>query len=440
VALTGKRTYVGFGLGPIQAGLFLFEAFRSGNFGRLVVAEVLPHVVSAVRQAGGCFAVNIAHSHQVEIAEIGPVEIEDPASEPDRNRLVRAVAEAEEIATAVPSIQHYASAGLGSIHRILAEGLRKKATAHGPRAIIYAAENHNHAAEILRAKVLEEVPEEEHAAVRASVQFLNTVIGKMSGVVSDAEEVRARGLATITPEDRRAFLVEAFNRILISKVSFNQAGPGLVPAFRRGITVFEEKPNLLPFEEAKLYGHNATHALAAYVGALRGVQYIRDLAQMPDMLAFLRAAFIQESGEALIRKYAGVDSLFTRVGYREYADDLLARMTNPYLGDTVERVGRDPERKLGWEDRLVGTMRVALREGVPPLRYAFGAAAALAAINRSTMEEDAAVVGTLEGLWGSMVAEKGEKEAVLRLVLDARRRLKRWCEAGFPDLEGLFPS
>ena len=32
-------TFVGFGFGAIQAGLFLYEAYRSGNFGRLVVAE-----------------------------------------------------------------------------------------------------------------------------------------------------------------------------------------------------------------------------------------------------------------------------------------------------------------------------------------------------------------------------------------------------------------
>ena len=103
----------------------------------------------------------------------------------------------------------------------------------------------------------------------------------------------------------------------------------------------------MPFEEAKLYGHNATHALAAYVGAMRGVERIADLSKHPDIFAFLRAAFIQESGEALVRKHAGKDPLFTHEGYREYADDLLARMVNPFLHDSVERVGRDPQRKLG---------------------------------------------------------------------------------------------
>jgi hypothetical protein len=46
-------TFVGFGFGPIQAGLFLAEAFQlSGAFHRLVVAEVVPAVVAAVRAAG----------------------------------------------------------------------------------------------------------------------------------------------------------------------------------------------------------------------------------------------------------------------------------------------------------------------------------------------------------------------------------------------------
>ena len=280
-----QRTFVGFGFGAIQAGLFLYEAFRSDSFGRLVVAEVVPDVVNAVRSAGGRFAVNIAHSDHVEIAEIGPVEMEDPNSPSGQSRLVEAVAEAEEISTAVPSVQFYASSNPGSIHRLLAEGLRRKAAAQARPAIVYAAENHNHAAEILEARVFDEIPEDERERVRSRVRFLNTVIGKMSGVVSDTDEIKLQGLATITPGGRRAFLVEAFNRILVSKIRFESAGDA--PPFKRGIKVFEEKDDLLPFEEAKLYGHNATHALSAYAGAIRGVERIADLRQYPDIMAFL---------------------------------------------------------------------------------------------------------------------------------------------------------
>ena len=436
MALLGSRTFVGFGFGAIQAGLFLYEAFRSGAFRRLVVGEVLPHVVEAVRDAGGYYSVNIAHSDHVEVAQVGPVEIENPASGPDIQVLVEAVAEAEEIATAVPSVHDYVTAGPGSLHRILANGLREKAARRGPRTVVYAAENHNQAAEILEESVLGEIPRAERPSVGSRVRFLNTVIGKMSGTVVDSEEVRSQGLATITARDCRAFLVEAFNRIQISRIRFEEAG-GKLP-FRRGISVFQEKDDLLPFEEAKLYGHNATHALAAYVSAQRGLQRIAELREFPDILRFLRAAFIQESGGALIRKHSGKDRLFTAEGYRIYADDLLERMTNPYLRDSVERVGRDPQRKLGWNDRLVGTMRTALAQDLAPRRYAFGAAAALTWLDHAFLETEKAAVEWLEPIWGNMASEPQEKRTVLGLIEEGRRLLKRWRRSGFQDLEELL--
>ena len=123
MALTGNRTFVGFGFGAIQAGLFLYEAFQSGNFSRLVVAEVLPEAVNAIRTAEGFLSVNIAHADRVEVAKVGPLEIPEPDSEAGRERLVDSIAQAAEIATAVPSVSFYAAPGRGSIHRILAEGL-----------------------------------------------------------------------------------------------------------------------------------------------------------------------------------------------------------------------------------------------------------------------------------------------------------------------------
>jgi mannitol-1-phosphate 5-dehydrogenase len=429
MALTGTRTYVGFGFGAIQAGLFLYEAYRSGNFQRLVVAEVLPGLVAAIRAAEGCFSCNIAHADHVEQAQVGPIEIEDPAVDADRARLVQAIAEAEEIGTAIPSVAFYVLSGPGSLHRVLAEGLRQKAARHGPPVVIYAAENHNHAAEILESSVMAEVPPVERNAVLARVRFLNTVIGKMSGLVASPEEVHARGLATLTPASPRAFLVEAFNHILISRIRF----PGDTP-YQRGIEVFEEKADLLPFEEAKLYGHNATHALAAYIGAVLGMELIADLTRIPGVLPFLRAAFIQESGAALVRRHTGADPLFTPDGYRAYADDLLVRMTNPYLRDTVERVGRDPERKLGWDDRLIGTMRLVLQQGITPDRYAFGAAAALSVLYPEILK-DTGAAALVPPLWRDASPDAGEKARVLDLIERACRRLGQWTGAGFSDLE-----
>lgn len=431
MALTGTRTFIGFGFGAIQSGLFLYEAFQSGAFRRLVVAEVVPEVVTAVRRDGGHFCVNIAHRDRVESARLGPIEIHDPAEEADRQGILSAIVEAEEIATAVPSVAFYVSEKPGSIHRLLADGLCRKVERGGPRLVVYAAENHNHAAEILEAAVMGLIPQEQHAAVRARVRFLNTVIGKMSQVVADPLEVRARALTPITHGYPRAFLVEAFNRILISKIQFPEK-------FQRGIRVLQEKNDLLPFEEAKLYGHNATHAVLGYLGAMLGVQRVADLQDVPGMLAFARAAFIEESGAALIRKHAGFDPLFTLDGYRDFVDDLLERMTNPFLVDMIERVTRDTERKLGWNDRLIGTMRMALGQGVMPRRYAFGAAAAVALLEPAALEGHTPAGSILDALWQEASPDQAEKDRLVALVQTALGELRTWQAAGFSDLEAFF--
>jgi mannitol-1-phosphate 5-dehydrogenase len=253
--------------------------------------------------------------------------------------------------------------GANSVASLIAEGLK---TSKSSGTIIYTAENNNHAAEILQ-----EVVEKKIGKVDVKkAQFLNTVIGKMSQVVTDAAEVAKLKIKPMAPGIERAFLVEAFNKILVTRTN--------LPGFKPGIEVFIEKDDLLPFEEAKLYGHNAIHALLAYLGAAKGYTKMTELKDDSGIMKIGREAFLKESGGALMKKYAKLgDNLFTEAGYKEYAEDLLTRMTNPFLTDTIDRAGRDPVRKLGFSDRIFGTMRLALEYGIKPVNMALGAAAGL---------------------------------------------------------------
>jgi mannitol-1-phosphate 5-dehydrogenase len=392
--MTEQRTFVGFGFGAIQAGLFLYEAWRSGNFKRLVVAEVMPQVVDAVRANGGRYGLNVATPSRIESHTVGTIEIYNPGVASDCRALIEAVAEADEIATALPSVKFYGTGQTGDVVHILGAGLREKGRRPDlPAAIVYTAENHNHAAEVLTAE-LERVLGAGDTMRRVRTQVLNTVIGKMSGVVTDPGQIAEQKLLPMTPGVARAFLVEQFNRILITRIQLD--------GFRRGIEVFEEKPDLLPFEEAKLYGHNATHALIGYLLREAGGGFMSEAARDTRLMNLARDAFLLESGGALCRKYAGLDPLFTEAGYRAYVDDLLARMTNPHLRDAVERITRDTRRKLGWEDRLIGTMRLALGQGIRPDRYALGAAAA---VRQLAAEESGSPAALLDQLWQDKGAE-----------------------------------
>lgn len=382
------RCFVGFGLGPIQGGLFLLEAFRSGNFGRYVVAEVDAALVAAVRKAGGRIRINIAHADRIEVAVISGVEMLNPDDASDRERLAGAVAHADDMATALPSVDFYTRGGGASVVSVLTTAFAKREA--GKPGVVYTAENNNRAAEILADALGDRLPPD--------VQPLNTVIGKMSGVVTDVATIRELNLAPMTDGAGRAVLVEAFNHILISRIT--------VPGFRRGIAVFEEKEDLLPFEEAKLYGHNAAHALLGYLAHERGLATMADAARYPDLIACTRGAFLEECGAGLLHRHADGDAFFTRARFASYVDDLMTRMTNPFLRDAVARVIRDPRRKLGWNDRFIGAMRLALAAGVQPVRLALGARMAM----------KTAGISDVRNLWPEEVLEHGEADGVAALL------------------------
>ena len=398
------RTFVGFGFGPIQSGLFLYEAYRSGNFDRYVIAEVDAPLVDAVRAAGGRYQINIADPDRVQQVAIEGVRLCHPANPEDRQELVQAIAGADELATALPSVQFYDSGDRNSVVSLLADGLAQRD--QDRPAIIYAAENHNHAAEILADALRARVP----APSLSKIQTLNTVVGKMSGVVTDADTIARLKLAPLTPETQRAVLVERFHHILISRVTLD--------GFQRGIQVFVEKDDLLPFEEAKLYGHNAIHALIGFLAERRGLTTMAQAAEYDDILTTARAAFLDESGAALIKKYGHLNEpLFTKGGYRASAEDLLQRMFNPHLNDLVARVTRDARRKLAYDDRLFGTMRLALNQGIPPRHMARGAAAALLSPEIPSIGSEQELRAVLGEIWGPQ--DDGWAEALIDLTWQA---------------------
>jgi mannitol-1-phosphate 5-dehydrogenase len=110
-------------------------------------------------------------------------------------------------------------------------------------------------------------------------------------------------------------------------------------------------------------------------------------------------------------------------------------MVNPYLLDTVKRVGRDPRRKLGWEDRLIGTLRLGLQYGVDTPRYAFGTAAALATLKPEVLTSDLPVRDVLTAIWETQEPEPEDAAAVLTVIETAMPKLKAWVRNGCKEME-----
>jgi hypothetical protein len=81
------KTFVGFGFGAIQGGLFLPEAYRSGNFSRLVVSEIDSTSVEQIRKSKGNYACNVAEPDHVRLEEVSGLEILNPLIPEDREKL-----------------------------------------------------------------------------------------------------------------------------------------------------------------------------------------------------------------------------------------------------------------------------------------------------------------------------------------------------------------
>jgi mannitol-1-phosphate/altronate dehydrogenase len=367
-----EHTFVGFGFGPIQSGLFAKEAFQSGNFLRIVVVEVDPELVNAVRANKGTYYVNVAKSDGIEVTKVNNVVLLNPNVSEDKQTLLKVLAKSTEITTCLPSVDFYETGAGNSPASLIAEGIKNsKANA----TIFYTAENNNHAAQILERAVAAKIG----TLSQKRVQFLNTVVGKMSRVVTDPKEIKKSKLATIAPGIERAFLVEEFNRILVSRTQ--------IADFKPGIEVLIEKDDLLPFEEAKLFGHNAIHTLLGFIGEARGITSMSELKDDVAVMQIARSAFLNECGAALVKKHAHLgDELFTEAGIRSYAEDLLERITNPYLADTVARAGRDAVRKLSINGRIFGTMTLALQYGIEPNNMALAAMAGIAVLLKKAKE------------------------------------------------------
>jgi len=128
--------------------------------------------------------------------------------------------------------------------------------------------------------------------------------------------------------------------------------------------------NLMAFVERKLFTLNTGHLITAYLGVLAGHETIKESIEDDAIRADVTAA-MQESGEVLIRRYD-----FDREAHAAYIQKILGRFANPYLRDEVDRVGRQPIRKLSANDRLIKPLNGTLEYGLPNGHLVKGIAAA----------------------------------------------------------------
>ena len=167
----------------------------------------------------------------------------------------------------------------------------------------------------------------------------------------------------IRREDPLFVMAEEYSILPVSRSGFVGEIPGV-----KGMIPIE---NLTAYEERKLFIHNLGHAVCAYAGYKKGYEYIWETVIDEEIISLTRKA-MDESGRALIKKCG-----FEAGEMHEHVDDLIKRFGNRALGDTVYRVGRDPVRKLGPDDRLIGSAKLCFQFNINPEYIVKGIACAL---------------------------------------------------------------
>ena len=168
-------------------------------------------------------------------------------------------------------------------------------------------------------------------------------------------------------QDPLLVFAEAYNNLICDANAFRNPipeVPGLQP-----------KQNMKAYVDRKSFIHNFGHALCAYLGYLEDPTLTTtwQAVEHPVIGPAVRAG-MWESAQSLIRVYP---QEFNEDNQRAHIDDLLSRFANKALGDTLHRVGRDLQRKLSREDRVIGPLLMDLRQGVEPQMTALCAAAAM---------------------------------------------------------------
>ena len=362
--------------------------YGAGNIGRGFVGQLLAQsgyqvsfievnqAVVAQLNAEHAYPINIVSEEGNEEILIQDVQAIDGR---DAEAVAQAISNADLMATAV---------GVPILPRIaplVAQGLTQRAEQGNSKPLnMNICENLIDADQYLKKLVSEAIDPSLRPWLEEHVGFVEASVGRMVPVMT--EKMKA--------DNPLRIMVEPYCQLPVDREGFK----GDIPAVK----------NLLPaspfafYIQRKLYIHNLGHALLAYFGQMKGLNYIWQAVRDP-VISRVVLAGMTASAHALSREH-GQDL----PAIMEHVQDLLYRFDNRQLGDTVERVGRDIPRKLAHDDRLVGAMNLCIKHRIDPSPIVLGIEAALACARRQEhtlmpVDLDEAVMEGLRALSGQIL-------------------------------------
>jgi mannitol-1-phosphate 5-dehydrogenase len=307
--------------------------FGAGNIGRGFIGALLQdagyHVVFAdVNQE---LLNELSHKGSYELIEVGEggrrvnySNFSCVNSATEANLLIGQIAEADVVTASV------GAAILPRIAATIAKGIDSRSSA--TPLLIMACENAVNASDLLADEVAK------YTSHLAKAIFANTAVDRIvpiqSGDISPSVEVEA--FSELVIENRN-----------LKEVAIDIPGAKLVS-------------DLAPYIERKLYTVNTAHCATAYLGQKAGFETIASSLK-DKMIHDQVLSVLKETSLALVLKH-GLDPR----DQASYVAKTMSRLQNPMIDDSVERVGRDPIRKLSRTERLIGPAAYLAENGRVP--------------------------------------------------------------------------
>ena len=321
--MTGVAVH--FGAGNIGRGFVGLLLHRAGY--QVVFADVVDELIDALTTTPSYRVQEVGLDSAEEVVD-GYRAIN---SRGDEAAVVAEIASADVVTTAVgPTVLKFVAPAI-------AAGLRQRSPG-APRLAVMACENAINATDVLAGHIRSNVPEAEWPAVAARAVFANTAVDR----IVPAQSADA-GLDVT---------VETYFEWAIERPPFGGQEPSIPDA-----TWVDD---LAPYIERKLFTVNTGHATTAYHGFARGIRKLSD-ALADDVVRAAVEGVLGETKQLLVAKHD-----FSDEAQQAYVDKILQRFANPYLPDTVDRVGRQPLRKLSRSERLIGPAAELAERGVRP--------------------------------------------------------------------------
>ncbi len=332
---------VQFGAGNIGRG-FLGQLFSQSGF-ETVFVEVREDLISLINKKKQYkLKILSAQPYEIIINNIKAVNVKN------QNKINEEIKSADIMATAVKS------ESLASVAPLICSGIMERVKNGIIKPLnLLLCENLPEASKIFKNYLLQNCSPTYIEYINSHLGLVETIISRMVPPVP----------SSISSKDPLFIMAEEYNQLFVDKNAFI----GEVPDIKGLVAV----DNFAAYQEQKLYTYNTGHAVCAYVGYQKDYKYIWEAIRDRKIKEIVRGAMM-ETGEALIKKH------HFRINEQEkFIDDFLLRLDNPALGDTVDRVGRDPIRKLSSQERLIGAAKFAEKYEVKPINLCIGIASAI---------------------------------------------------------------